>query len=148
MRRLRMIEIINYVDIKPEYNKEDIIEEFTELLGWGTPERIKEELERLQGERNTKYLFIFQDGIMIGYMLIFGEDTSISKLFPYWALTNADEVPLEPSIKVLEMATEACREFGYNALIERFELLIRNYKKEQQQLQSKDNLILFNTYKA
>ena len=63
---------------------------------------MKREMEKSQPGIFPQYLFVFREHKLIGYMFLIAEKENYCKTFPWWAVDNSDELPLEISIQLLE----------------------------------------------
>ena len=125
-----MISICNYRDIPDE--KKDVVLEHLLQIGfcpaYGKQETMKKEMEKSQAGTLPQYLFVFRDDELIGYMFLIAEKENYCKAFPWWAVDNSDELPLEISIKLLEYGIQLSLNCNCPNLSTRLKLQLENQK--------------------
>ena len=91
--------------------------------------QMKKEMEKSQTGAFPQYFFVFRDDRLIGYMFLIAEKEKYCKAFPWWAVHNSDELPLEISIQLLEYGISLCLEYNYSNLANRLKLQLESQKK-------------------
>lgn len=126
-----MEQIINYLDI-PLQNRDAVIEQLS-CVGFspasGKQKTMKREMDQSQAGKLPQYLFVFRDGKLIGYMFLISENENYSKTFPWWAVDNSDELPLNTAIQLLEYGINLSLECGYVNLADRLKTELEYQKK-------------------
>lgn len=126
-----MVNICNYRDI-PKAEKNAILEQLP-LVGFGpacgNQEAIKAEMEKSQAGTLPQYLFVFRDDELIGYMFLIAEKEHYCKMFPWWAAHNADELPLENAIQLLEYGIQLSLDCNCPNLSNGLKLQLENQKE-------------------
>ncbi len=126
-----MDEIINYRAL-PQGEKDKIL---NQLFGigfhpaWGGVKEMKQEMEKSVDGRLPQYAFVRRGGEPIGYLFLIAQAEKTSRVFPWWAVDNADELPLATDIRLLEYGVALCEKAGCFALAERLKAQIENHKK-------------------
>lgn len=125
-----MCKIINYLDITAE-NKNDLLRQLLLTFGYNPNGRedFHKELEKSKIGRLPQYLLAYRDTELVGYLFIIGEKSNASKLFPYWAVTNADEIPLKACVQLLEQGIQICKENNCTVLSERLKIQLESNRK-------------------
>ena len=130
--QLKMIdEIINYHDLS-EQEKDKAISQLEELgftPACGGINRMKNEMEKSQGNTLPQYIFVRRNGEFIGYMFLIAESEKDNKVFPWWAVDNSDELPLATDIRLLQFGIEICKKAECFQLAERLQCQLENHKK-------------------
>lgn len=125
-----MERIVNYLDLSIE--EKDALFDNLFLLGfspaYGKKKTMQKEMDKSKPHCLPQYLFVFRDKELIGYMFLIGEKDGISKVFPWWAMDNADEIPLEIAVELFEIGIAKCDRFGCFALAERLRKTLANQK--------------------
>lgn len=124
------IKICNYRDIPSE--KKDVVLGQLLQIGFcpacGKTETMKKEMEKSQAGAFPQYLFVFRDDQLIGYMFLIAEKENYCKVFPWWAVDNSDELPLEVSIQLLEYGIQLSLDCNCPDLSNRLKLQLENQK--------------------
>ena len=68
-------------------------------------------------------------GEFIGYMFLIAESEKSSKVFPWWAVDNSDELPLATDIRLLQFGIELCEKSECFQLAERLQHQLECHKK-------------------
>ena len=126
-----MINIRNYQDI-PSETRDAVLEQLLQIgfcPACGNHETMKKEMEKSQTGAIPQYFFVFRDDRLIGYMFLIAEKEKYCKAFPWWAVHNSDELPLEISIQLLEYGISLCLEYNYSNLANRLKLQLESQKK-------------------
>lgn len=126
-----MEQIINYLDI-PIQNRDVVIEHLSHVgfcPAYGKQKTIKREMEKSQVGKLPQYLFVFRDDELIGYMFLIAEKENYSKSFPWWAVDNSDELPLNTAIQLLEYGIALSLECGCINLADKLRREMENQKK-------------------
>lgn len=124
-------EIINYRDLS-ELEKDKAISRLNELgfvPAFGGIKSIKSEMEKSLENNLPQYIFVRRSGEFIGYMFLIGESEKDNKVFPWWAIDNSDELPLETDICLLQLGIEICKKSQCFRLAERLQYHLENHKK-------------------
>ena len=124
-------EIINYHDLS-ECEKDKAISQLKELgftPACGGINRMKNEMEKSQGNALPQYIFVRRNGEFVGYMFLIAESEKGSKVFPWWAVDNSDELPLATDIQLLQLGIELCKKSKCFQLAERLQYQLDNHKK-------------------
>lgn len=126
-----MDEIINYRDL-PQDEKDKVL---SRLLGigfcpaWGGVKDMKREMEKSVEGRLPQYVFVRRNGELIGYLFLIAQAEKTSRVFPWWAVDNSDELPLATDIRLLEYGVSLCEKAGCFVLVERLKAQMENHKK-------------------
>ncbi len=126
-----MIKFCNYLDI-PSEKKDAVLEQLLQLgfrPAYGKLKTIKKEMDKSQAGTLPQYLFVFRDDRLIGYMFLIAEKEHSCKAFPWWAVDNSDELPLEISIQLLELGIALSAKYHFPILSNRLTLQLENQKK-------------------
>ena len=126
-----MIKFCNYLDI-PDEKKDAVLEQLLQIgfcPAYGKRKTIKREMNKSQIGKFPQYLFVFRNDRLIGYMFLIAEKENYSKAFPWWAVDNSDELPLEISIQLLELGIEMAEKNNFPILSDRLKLQLENQKK-------------------
>lgn len=122
--------IINYLDI-PHKERDNVLEQLLHIgfcPAYGKQKTLKKEMEKSQKDKFPQYIFVFQDNVLIGYSFLIGEKEHICKPFPWWAIDNSDELPLETAIHLLEYAIRLSAKCGYPILADRLKIHLETLK--------------------
>ena len=125
-----MDEIFNYIDM----NEEEKIYCLNNLykIGFkpraGNIQSMKKEMDSSVKEKLPQYLFVKRKSELIGYMFLIGEKQSLSKIFPWWAVSNNDELQLETDLRLLDYGINICKCCKCFKLAERLESDKENHK--------------------
>lgn len=65
---------------------------------------------------------------LINYRDLFCVQGQESDLFPWWAVDNSDELPIEPDLRLLKYGVELCAQAEYRTLAKRLEGQIENHR--------------------
>lgn len=126
-----MERIINYLDI-PLQNRDTVIKQLSCVVfspAYGKRRTMKREMEKSQAGKLPQYLFVLRDGELIGYMFLIAENENYSKTFPWWAVDNSDELPLNTAIQLLEYGIKLSLECGCTNLADRLKSELEYQKK-------------------
>lgn len=126
-----MDEIINYRDLL-DSEKEKVVSQLYKIgfrSACGGTGSIKREMDKSTGDSLPQYIFVRRSGEFIGFMFLIAEKEKSSKIFPWWAVDNSDELPLETDIRLLETGIEICKRAGCFKLAERLHYQLENHKK-------------------
>lgn len=124
-------EIINYHDLA-EHEKEKVLSQLAKIgfrTVYGSVEDMKREMEKSSDNSLPQYIFARRDGELIGYMFLIAEVEKTSKVFPWWAVDNSDELPLETDIRLLQLGIEVCEKAECFRLAERLKNQLAEHKK-------------------
>lgn len=116
--------IINYLDI-PYKERDSVLEQLLHIgfcPAFGKQKTLKNEMEKSQRDGLPQYIFMFRDNELIGYSFLIGEKEHICKPFPWWAIDNSDELPLETAIHLLEYSIRLSTKCGYPILADRLKM--------------------------
>lgn len=125
-----MGEIINYRDL-PETEKDMCLNELMATSfrpAHGSVESVKKEMEKSEEGSLPQYVFVRKNGKVIGYMFLIAEKEKTSREFPWWAVDNSDELPLDIAVSLLQYGVELCMDAGCLKLAERLQHQIENYR--------------------
>ena len=135
-----MERVINYLDMS--------IDERDTALGsllqigfcpaYGKKKTMQREMDRSRPGVLPQYLFAFRNTELIGYMFLIGEKEGISRAFPWWAVDNTDEIPLEIAVEMLEIGIAICDKSGCHSLAERLKIQLKNQKNGISRRSEKD----------
>lgn len=126
-----MIRFCNYLDI-PSEKKDAVLEQLLQigfLPAYGKRKTIKKEMDKSQAGTLPQYLFVFRDDRLIGYMFLIAEKENSCKAFPWWAIDNSDELPLEIAIQLLELGIALSAKCHSSILSNRLALQLEDQKK-------------------
>ena len=125
-----MDEIINYRDLD-ESEKEQCLNELLKT-SFGFPgsnvKDIKSEMDKTQEGSLPQFVFVRRDKKVIGYMFLIAEKENISKIFPWWAVDNSDELPAEMDLRLLQYGISLCTQAGCLKLANRLEMQMENHR--------------------
>ncbi|MBQ2888098.1 MAG: hypothetical protein IJE29_04140 [Firmicutes bacterium] len=85
-------------------------------------------MEKSQAGTLPQYLFVFRDDKLIDYMFLIAEKDNCCKVFPWWAVHNSDELPLEIAIKLLEYGIQLSSKYNYSNLANILKLQLEEQK--------------------
>lgn len=126
-----MERIINYLDLSDD-EKNSLFDSLL-LLGfcpaYGKKKTMQKEMDKSKPYSLPQFLFVFRDTELIGYMFLIGEKEGISKVFPWWAVDNADEIPLKIAVELFEIGIAMCDKFGSFSLADRLRKTLINQKQ-------------------
>ncbi len=63
-----------------------------------------------------QFLLVRRNGALIGYLFLIAKQEKTSKVFPWRAISNADELPLSTALSLLEQGITLCRQCGADHL--------------------------------
>ena len=124
-------EIINYHDLS-EHEKDKALRQLNGLgftPAYGSISCMKNEMEKSKGHTLPQYIFVRRSGEFIGYMFLIAESENSSKVFPWWAVDNSDELPLATDIRLLQFGIELCEKSECFQLAERLQHQLECHKK-------------------
>ena len=76
-----------------------------------------------------QFLLVRRDGVLIGYLFLIAEQEKTSKVFPWWAVSNADELPLSTALDLLEQGAALCRDCGADKLAQQLQAQSARYRQ-------------------
>lgn len=126
-----MDEVINYRELSEE-EKDRCLKELMETSfgpAHGRPDELKREMDKSEEGTLPQYVFVRRAGRVIGYLFLIGETENAGRLFPWWAVDNADELPLETDLRLLRCGVELCQKAGCRKLARRLQSQIENHQK-------------------
>ena len=125
-----MDEIINYRDLD-ECEKIQCLDELIKTL-FRYPDKnlkdIKAEMDKSQEGSLPQFVFVRRDKKVIGYMFLISEKENTGKLFPWWAIDNSDELPIETDLRLLQYGVSLCTQAGCLKLADRLEMQMENHR--------------------
>ena len=125
-----MERIVNYLDMTVD--EKNTLFDSLFLIGfcpaYGDKKTMQKEMDRSKPHCFPQYFFVFRGAELIGYMFLIGEKEGISKVFPWWAVDNADEIPLKSAIELFEIGITMCDKFGCFILADRLRKTLVNQK--------------------
>ena len=125
-----MDEIINYLDL-PEEEKEPCLEELLKT-SYGGPSRdigrLKAEMNRSKADSLPQFVFVRRNGTVIGYLFLIAEKENPGEIFPWWAVDNSDELPLETDLRLLQYGVDLCTRAGCFRLAGRLKMQMENHR--------------------
>ena len=125
-----MDEIINYRDLD-ECEKTQCLDELIKTL-FRYPDKnakdIKAEMDKSKDGSLPQFVFVRRDKKVIGYMFLIAEKENASKIFPWWAVDNSDELPIETDLQLLQYGVSLCSHAGCLKLANRLELQMENHR--------------------
>ena len=125
-----MDEIINYRDLD-EYEKIKCLNELVKT-SFSCPyiniKTLKAEMDKSQEASLPQFVFVQRDKKVIGYMFLIAEKENSNKLFPWWAIDNSNELPIETDLRLLRYGVNLCVQAGCLKLAKRLEMQIENHK--------------------
>ena len=125
-----MDEIINYRDLD-EYEKIQCLNELLKT-SFRYPDKnikdIKAEMDKSQEGFLPQFVFVRRDKKVVGYMFLIAEKENTSKLFPWWAIDNSDELPIETDLRLLQYGVSLCAKAGCYKLANRLEMQMENHR--------------------
>ena len=123
--------IVNYLDI-PEDERFHVIEQLLHIgfcPACGKEKTIAREMAKSQRNKLPQYLFVFREERLIGYSFLIGEKEHLSRAFPWWAVDNSDELPLEAAVRLLNESIALSSKCGCFLLADRLKLQLETQKK-------------------
>ena len=125
-----MDEIINYRDLD-ECEKLQCLNELIKTL-FSCPgsdvKDIKAEMDKSQEGSLPQFVFVRRDKKVIGYMFLISEKENTGKIFPWWAVENSDELPIETDLRLLQYGVSLCTRAGCLKLADRLEMQMENHR--------------------
>ena len=125
-----MDEIINYRDLD-ERERIQCLDELIKTL-FRYPDKnakdIKAEMDKSKDGSLPQFVFVRRDKKVIGYMFLIAEKENASKIFPWWAVDNSDELPIETDLQLLQYGVSLCSHAGCLKLANRLELQMENHR--------------------
>ena len=125
-----MDEIINYRDLD-ECEKVQCLDELLKT-SFRYPDKnvkdIKAEMDKSQEGSLPQFVFVRRDKKVIGYMFLIAEKENTSKLFPWWAVDNSDELPIETDLRLLQYGVSLCTRAGCLKLADRLKMQMENHR--------------------
>lgn len=125
-----MDQIVNYRDLA-EDEKDHLLMELQAVgfvPAYGGTKAMKQEMEQSEEGTLPQYVFVLREGRVVGYLFLIAEKENTSRAFPWWAVDNADELPLETDLRLLQYGIELCRQAGCMKLRERLQSQMENHK--------------------
>ena len=125
-----MDEIINYRDLD-ESEKKQCLNELLKISFKclsNDIKTIKAEMDKTQEGTLPQFVFVRRDKKVIGYMFLIGEKENTSKIFPWWAIENSDELPIETDLRLLQYGVSLCTQAGCLKLANRLEMQMENHR--------------------
>ena len=122
--------VVNYLDM-PQEERSYVLEALFPIgfsSACGKRGALKKEMEKSVRGRLPQYLFLFRDGEVIGYSFLIGEKEHVSEVFPYWAVDNADELPTDSAVSLLEHAAGLSVSCGCPVLADRLKTNLETRK--------------------
>ena len=89
---------------------------------------IKIEMDKTQEGSLPQFVFVRRDKKVIGYMFLIAEKENTSKIFPWWAVENSDELPIETDLRLLQYGVSLCTQAGCLKLANRLEIQMENHR--------------------
>ena len=124
-----MDEIVNYRALS-EAEKDPLLNQLKTVgffPAYGGIKSMKREMEQSTDGTLPQYVFVRRNGQLIGYMFLIAEAEKSSKVFPWWAVDNADELPLETDINLLQYGVTLCQKAGCLKLADRIRSQIERH---------------------
>ena len=125
-----MDEIINYRDLD-EREKVQCLDELIKTL-FRYPDNnvkdIKAEMDKSQEGSLPQFVFVRRDKKVIGHMFLIAEKENTGKIFPWWAVDNSDELPIETDLRLLQYGVSLCTQAGCLKLANRLEMQMENHR--------------------
>ena len=124
-----MDEIINYRDLD-EYEKMQCIEGLFQTSfnrSNRTVKDMKDEMEKSKEGSLPQFVFVRRNNKVIGYMFLIAEKEGTSRIFPWWAVENSDELPIETDLALLKYGIDLCNQAGGLILAQRLEMQMENH---------------------
>ena len=125
-----MDEIINYRDLD-ERERIQCLDELIKTL-FRYPDKnakdIKAEMDKSKDGSLPQFVFVRRDKKVIGYMFLIAEKENASKIFPWWAVDNSDELPIETDLQLLQYGVSLCTHAGCLKLANRLEMQMENHR--------------------
>ena len=125
-----MDEIINYRDLD-ESEKEQCLDELLKTSFSCPSSNIKDikiEMDKTQEGSLPQFVFVRRDKEVIGYMFLIAEKENTGKIFPWWAVDNSDELPIETDLRLLQYGVSLCTQAGCLKLANRLEMQMENHR--------------------
>ena len=120
-----------YCDI-PEERRDAVLSQLFRIgfcPAYGRQKTVKREMEKSRPGSLPQYLFLFREEELIGYLFLIAEREGYSRVFPWWAVGNPDELPLESAVRLLERGTSLSLKCGAPRLAQRMKLQMEEQKK-------------------
>ncbi len=90
---------------------------------------LRRALERSRPGMLPQFLLVRRSGVLIGYLFLIAEQENTSRVFPWWAVDNADELPLSTSLALLQQGEALCRDCGAHQLAQRMALQAQRHRQ-------------------
>ena len=126
-----MEKIINYLEI-PAEKRDSVLERLLSLgfcPAYGKLPTMKREMEKTQRDKLPQFLFVFREDALIGFLFLIAEKEHTCKAFPWWAVSNSDELHLETAIRLLEHGIQLSIKCGCPTLADRLNSNLEAQKK-------------------
>lgn len=118
-----MDEIINYINL-PKKERRRLPAQLSAIDFYpahGGYMALYRAMETSRPGKLPQFLLVRRNGALIGYLFLIAEQEKNSKVFPWWAVSNADELPLSTALDLLEQGTALCRACGAEQLAQRIQ---------------------------
>ena len=125
-----MDEIINYRDLD-ECEKVQCLDELLKTTFSCSDRNVKDiktEMDKSKEGCLPQFVFVRRDKKVIGYMFLIAEKENSSKLFPWWAVDNSDELSIETDLELLQYGVSLCTQAGCLKLANRLEMQMENHR--------------------
>lgn len=124
-----MDEIINYRQLS-EAEKDRCLSDLkqTSFGSHWELRSMKAEMDRSEEGSLPQFVFVCRDHRVIGYLFLIAEQEGTSRLFPWWAVDNSDELPPETDLRLLEYGIGLCRDAGCLKLAQMLEFQMENHR--------------------
>lgn len=124
-----MDEIVNYNDLNEE-EKVRCLNELLKTSYGGNAKDIKNmkyEMDKSMDGCLPQFVFVRRKNKVVGYMFLIGEQMR-SRIFPWYAVENADELPLETDLRLLHYGVDLCTQSGCLKLADMLCIEIENHR--------------------
>lgn len=113
-----MEKIANYLDI-PQLHRDAVLERLPRLgfcPAKGGQAALRREMDRSQRGKLPQFGFAFRGEELVGYLFLTAKPEKPAAMLPWWAVGNADELPLETAVRLLEWGIALSSDCGCPAL--------------------------------
>lgn len=128
-----MEEIINYRDLTRAQQRHlpaqlAAVNFYPARGGYTTMRR---EMARSQPGQLPQFLLVYRNGGLVGYLFLLAEQEKCFKAFPWWAVSNADELPLSTALALLEQGEALCHACGADKLAQQMQAQAAQYRQNK-----------------
>jgi len=102
-------QILNYIDMSEEQriNALKALKSIGFYPAYGTEKTMRRIMDKSVSGEIPQFYFVFRKDRLIGYLFIIGDDQKY-KAFPWLAVTNIDELPMDITRFLMDILIKAC----------------------------------------